>query len=171
MLQAGLAFLLLLGYKPVMGITNLSDGRKYKIVIDNNLPEHVLPVYLAYAGSKLVARQEFHSKHPNENFYAETITEELDAYQAAVDVWTELRQKNPTTADKKLDYLVSLNSAGYLEPFVMDEYRERFPQEYKKWISSNRAKLRKYRVWKNRQGDVPGDINLDTHVLVTPEAM
>lgn len=152
-----------------MANTNAFEEPKYKIVVDRTLPEHVMPAYLAYAGSKLVSRQEFHNRYPKEKVYVETIQEQLDAYEAVATVWSELKAKNKVLADKTLDYISAIYSTGYLDSFIMDEYKGQFSQDYERWLTSNGQRLRQYQLWKSQWKELPVDVRLDNYVSVVPD--
>lgn len=157
--------ILLLTCELVMGMS-ASGARNYKLVIDFRLPKSVQPAYLAYGGSKLADRREFHMRHPDGRDYVGTIKEELRAYQAAITIWDELKAKSQDLSDKRLDYISAVHSAGYLEAFVLDEYKTDFPEDYKLWLGSNAVGLERYRLWKVRQGVSSADARLDRSVSI-----
>ena len=143
--------------------TNNPKEPEFQIVIDSALPEYVSAVYLAYAMSREVSRKEFDKQNPGKS-YAETVQEQLKAYEDAASIWAELKESNKGLSDPTLDFISDVHAGGYLEAFVFEEYKGRFPQQYKQWFSSNMDRLSKYQSWKNRLRNIPFDLKLDNHV-------
>jgi hypothetical protein len=105
-------------------------------------------------------------RHPDRKDYVATIEEELRGYQAAVLVWDELKAKNKSLSDERLDYISSAHSAVCLTQFVIDEYKNDFAEDYKQWLSLNVEEMGRYRSWKAGRAAGAPDARLDRYVSI-----
>ena len=143
--------------------TNSPKEPEFQIVVDSALPEYVKAVYLAYAMSREVSRKDFDKQNPGQP-YTETVQEQLKAYEDAASIWAELKGSNKGLGDPTLDFISAVHAGSYLEAFVFEEYKDRYPQQYKQWIYSNSDRLNKYQSWKASLRNIPSDLKLDNHI-------
>jgi hypothetical protein len=116
------------------------------ITIDSSLRagDPALAAWLIYSGSRLSwQRDKFKQEYPNEPKYRRTLHEEADALHAMVSVLA--RPENVGKLDPSLTALLSIDQAGFIEPFaLLNRADNEIAQDYGPYRAANRAKILRY---------------------------
>jgi len=133
------------------GGVKTQDG-KINITMDSSVPEGDLagPAWLAYSMRRALWQgDEFKKAFPNASKYRHTLREEAEALHSMANVITELensqKKGKKTGLDPSLAWLIKIDQAGLLEPFVLLNRADNdIAQDYNDYRAANRDRLRRY---------------------------
>ncbi|MBI2821810.1 MAG: tetratricopeptide repeat protein [Acidobacteria bacterium] len=104
------------------------------------------PAWKAYVVTKVRWRQsEFAKRNPRFRVYRYTYGEESAAISDLLDVWKEIKTKNPTASDALLDHWLAAREALALEAAIfVDLFVEEFRPDFTGWMRRNPGKFEEY---------------------------
>jgi hypothetical protein len=99
-----------------------SQGERVQMVMDESLfgeNTNVLAAWLAYGTTKsLWVTDKYLEENPDKSKYQYSFQEELDAREALVQVWKDLKKRDENISDKYLNSLIVVKDAGFLDEYV-----------------------------------------------------
>ena len=121
---------------------------KYAVILDESVlsNESVGAAWMAYGLQRVLwLKGDFAKNFPNEKEYRYTFQEEVDARGTLAQVWTELKETDPTRKDKYLDELALVHKnnlmkeyvAVYLEAPEWKIDKDLKTADFKKWAKEN----------------------------------
>jgi len=125
-----------------------SIDKKYAVILNESVlqNESAGAAWMAYGLKRILwLKEDFARNFPNEFKYRYTFEEEADCRSTMAQVWTELKQADPTRKDKYLDELEVVHKNNLMQEYVAVYLRR--PgwkidkslklNDFKKWAKSN----------------------------------
>ena len=132
------------------------------VEIDPSLDTKTMAMWLAY----LLAREEYHTKHtlplPSSGEIIPSFDEEVSARNTAVQIYTELKEKDKQLHDDYWEALVQIRAKGFMEAYVWTYLRR--PEWPKEKQPANMAAFENWRNanLKNHKPQTVGRLTVQT---------
>lgn len=121
----------------------------HQITLDSSAPQDESVDALSYCLTRAadMLPEEYRKRRPGADTYGADLEDDASVYSS----WAQIISEGERAKHSKMYYLVRVRDAGYMKPFLLVAYPDRYPQERIDFEQTSAVKLVEFRQWAEKE--------------------